>query len=300
MRSGFVALVGRPNVGKSTLLNRLVGEKISITAATPNTTRHVIRGVVRRPEGQLIVVDTPGLHRPKTPLGRRLNDTALASVHDVDAIVALVEATEAIGPGDRRVLGHMLAASAAEGCAPFVAVNKLDAARRATVAARLLGAKEAVEALAATANGGDETAARVEYFAVSAQTGAGVAALCDAVAAVLPEGPAWFPDGEVSDVSEHERIAELVREQLLRHVRDELPHAIHCRVVSFDWPVVRVEICVERESQKPIVIGKGGGVLKQVGIATRAQLPEGCFLELHVAVEPHWQSRADALDRWGY
>jgi GTP-binding protein Era len=294
-----VALVGRPNVGKSTLLNRLVGEKVSITAATPNTTRHAVRGVVRRPEGQLVVVDTPGLHRPKTKLGHRLNDTALSAFHDVDAVVALVEATESIGPGDRRVLGHTLSAAAAEGCAPFVVVNKLDVARRATVAARLLDAKAAVDALAAT-HGGEAAAERVEYFAVSAATGEGVDALCDAVAAVLPEGPAWFGDGVVSDVSAHERIAELVREQLLRHVRDELPHSIHCRVAAYEWPVVRVDICVERDSQKPIVIGRRGEVLKQVGIAARAQLPEGCFLELHVVVEPHWQSRADALDRWGY
>jgi GTPase len=297
VRSGFVALVGRPNVGKSTLLNRLVGEKVSITAATPNTTRHAVRGVVRRPEGQLVVVDTPGLHRPKTALGNRLNHTALSAFEDVDAIVAMVEATEAIGPGDRRVLGHTLDACA-HGAVPFVVVNKLDAARKATVAARLLAAKGAVEELAASRP--DGLAERVEYFAVSAAKGDGVDALCDAVAATLPEGPAWFPDGELSDQSEVDRIAELVREQLLRHVRDELPHAIHCRVASYEWPVIEVQICVERDSQKPIVIGRGGEVLKQVGIATRAQLPEGCYLELRVVVEPNWQSRDDALDRWGY
>jgi GTPase len=298
VRSGFVALVGRPNVGKSTLLNRLVGEKVSITAATPNTTRHAVRGVVRRPEGQLVVVDTPGLHRPKTALGHRLNHTALSAFADVDAIVAMVEATEAIGPGDRRVLGHTLDACAS-GAAPFVVVNKLDAARRATVAARLLAAKGAIEELTA-ASGRAGLAERVEYFAVSAAKGDGVDALCDAVAATLPEGPSWFPDGEVSDQSELDKIAELVREQLLRHVRDELPHAIHCRVASYEWPVIEVQICVERDSQKPIVIGRGGEVLKQVGIATRAQLPEGCYLELRVVVEPNWQSRDDALDRWGY
>jgi GTPase len=297
VRSGFVALVGRPNVGKSTLLNRLVGEKVSITAATPNTTRHAVRGVVRRPEGQLVVVDTPGLHRPKTALGSRLNHTALTAFEDVDAIVAMVEATEAIGPGDRRVLGHTLEACA-HGAAPFVVVNKLDAARKATVAARLLAVKGAVEDLAASRS--DAVAERVEYFAVSATKGDGVDALCDAVAATLPEGPAWFPDGEVSDQPEVDRIAELVREQLLRHVRDELPHAIHCRVASYEWPVIEVQICVERDSQKPIVIGRGGEVLKRVGTAARAQLPEGCYLELRVVVEPNWQSRDDALDRWGY
>jgi GTPase len=195
------------------------------------------------------------------------------------------------------VLGHTLDACA-HGAVPFVVVNKLDAARKATVAARLLAAKGAVEELAASRP--DGLAERVEYFAVSAAKGDGVDALCDAVAATLPEGPAWFPDGELSDQSEVDRIAELVREQLLRHVRDELPHAIHCRVASYEWPVIEVQICVERDSQKPIVIGRGGEVLKQVGIATRAQLPEGCYLELRVVVEPNWQSRDDALDRWGY
>jgi GTPase len=298
VRSGFVALVGRPNVGKSTLLNRLVGEKVSITAATPNTTRHSVRGVVRRPEGQLVVVDTPGLHRPKTALGHRLNHAALSALEDVDAIVAMVEATEQIGPGDRRVLGHTLAASA-KGAAPFVVVNKRDATRRATVAERLLAVRDAVEALGA-AEGVAHVVDRVEYFAVSAATGDGVDELCDAVAATLPEGPKWFPDDVVSDLTEVDRIAELVREQLLRHVRDELPHAIHCRVASYEWPVIEVQICVERDSQKGIVIGRRGEVLKQVGIATRAQLPEGCYLELRVVVEPNWQSRDDALDRWGY
>ena len=200
VRSGFVALVGRPNVGKSTLLNRLVGEKVSITAATPNTTRHSVRGVVRRAGGQLVVVDTPGLHRPKTALGQRLNHTALAALEDVDAIVAMVEATEQIGPGDRRVLGHALAASA-RGAAPFVVVNKRDAARRATVAERLLSVRDAVEALA-TSEGVAGVAERVEYFAVSAATGDGVDELCDAVAATLPEGPKWFPDDVVSDLTE--------------------------------------------------------------------------------------------------
>lgn len=299
MRSGFVALVGRPNVGKSTLLNRLVGEKVSITAATPNTTRHAVRGVVHRRDCQLVFVDTPGLHRPKSPLGHRLNATALGAYDDVDAVVALVEAGAAIGPGDRRVLGHLLAACGEGAATPYVAVNKVDTASRAKTAAQLLAAEAAVVELA-SARGTPELADRVEYFAISAATGAGVDALCDAVAAVVPEGPSWFPDTEVSDQDETERVAELVREQLLRRVRDELPHAIHCRVASWEWPVIRVDILVERESQKAIVIGRKGEVLKEVGIATRRQLPEGCFLELRVVVEPRWQSRTEVLDRWGY
>jgi len=299
VRSGFVALVGRPNVGKSTLCNRLVGEKVSITAATPNTTRHAVRGVVHRPDGQLVVVDTPGLHRPKTALGKRLNATALSSFDDVDAVVVLVEAAAAIGPGDLRVLEAMAAACGPGGPAPFVAVNKLDAARRPAVAAQLLAAQSAIETIAA-ARGTPEVAERVEYFAISASTGAGVDALCDAIVATLPEGPAWFPDDEVSDQPEEAHVAELVREQLLARVRDELPHAIHCRVSSWEWPVITVEVLVERDSQKPIVIGRHGEILKEVGIATRAQLPEGCFLELRVVVEPRWQSRTEVLDRWGY
>ena len=299
MRSGFVALVGRPNVGKSTLLNRLVGEKVSITAATPNTTRHAVRGVVRRAEGQLVVVDTPGLHRPKTALGHRLNHTALSAFDDVDAVVAMVEATEAIGPGDRRVLGHTLDACA-HGAAPVR--RREQARRRAHARPSPPGCSPSgtPSRRSPRERGAEGVAERVEYFAVSAAKGDGVDALCDAVAATLPEGPAWFPDGEVSDQSEPDRIAELVREQLLRHVRDELPHAIHCRVASYEWPVIEVQICVERDSQKPIVIGRGGEVLKKVGIAARAQLPEGCYLELRVVVEPNWQSRDDALDRWGY
>jgi GTPase len=293
-----VALLGRPNVGKSTLCNRLVGEKVSITASTPNTTRHAVRGVVRHRGDQLIVVDTPGLHRPRTALGARLNRTALGALPDADAIVALVEATAGIGPGDRHVLGAVAAACGAGGPAPFVAVTKTDAARRPAVAGRLLEAAATLSALAEDA--GTTAAERAEYFAVSARTGDGVDGLLEAVAATLPEGPAWFGDGEVSDVSEAERIAELVREQLLRHVREELPHAIHCRVASSDWPVIAVDVLVERESQKGMVIGKGGRVLKEVGIAARAQLPEGCFLELRVVVEPNWQSRDDVLDRWGY
>jgi GTP-binding protein Era len=299
VRSGFVALVGRPNVGKSTLLNRLVGEKVSITASTPNTTRHAVRGVVHRHDCQLVFVDTPGLHRPKSPLGHRLNATALGAYDDVDAIVALVEAGAAIGPGDRRVLGHVLASCGESGAAPFVVVNKADATSRANTAGQLLAAQAAVGELAAESRV-PRAADRVEYFAISATTGAGVDPLCDAVAAVMPDGPSWFPDGEVSDQDETDRVAELVREQLLRRVRDELPHAIHCRVASWEWPVIRVDILVERDSQKAIVIGRRGENLKEVGIATRRQLPEGCFLELRVVVEPRWQSRTEVLDRWGY
>jgi GTP-binding protein Era len=299
VRSGFVAIVGRPNVGKSTLVNRFVGEKVSITAASPNTTRRTLRGVVHRPDAQLIVVDTPGLHRPKTSLGERLNGAAREALADADAVVALLDASGPIGPGDRMVLAGMLGACDADGPTPFVAVNKLDKVRRATVAGRLVEAERAVEE-AASALERDGVAGRVEYYAVSATSGEGTDALLDALVASLPDGPAWFPDDAVSDQDEVERIAELVREALLKEVREELPHSIHCSVASYEWPVITVRILVERESQKGIVIGHGGAVLKRVGTAVRAQLPEGCYLELRVAVEPRWQSREDVLDRWGY
>lgn len=299
MRSGFAAIVGRPNVGKSTLVNQLVGEKVTITAASPNTTRRSIRGIVHRPGVQLVLVDTPGLHRPRSPLGHRLNDTAREALRDVDAVIAMLDATSPVGPGDRMVLASALEACGEKGPAPFVCVNKLDRARRATVAERLLAAQSAVLEAAET-SGGAAVAGRVEYFAVSAATGEGTAELLAGVVDVLEEGPAWFPDDALSDQSETDRVAELVREQLLIVVREELPHSIHCRVTSWEWPVITVEVLVERESQKGIVIGHGGAVLKGVGTAVRAQLPEGCYLELRVAVEPRWQGRSDVLDRWGY
>jgi GTPase len=299
VRSGFAAIVGRPNVGKSTLVNRFVGEKVSITAASPNTTRRTLRGVVHRPDAQLVVVDTPGLHRPRTALGERLNGAARDALADADVVVTLLDATGTIGPGDRLVLAGMLEACGDDGPSPFVAVNKVDLSRHATVAGRLLEAQRAVEEGAASL-GGDGVASRVEYYALSASTGEGTDALLDALVASLPEGPAWFPDDAVSDQDDMEWIAELVREALLGEVREELPHSIHCSVASHEWPVITVRILVERESQKGIVIGHQGAVLKRVGTAVRAQLPEGCYLELRVAVEPRWQTRDDVLDRWGY
>jgi GTPase len=299
VRSGFAAIVGRPNVGKSTLVNRFVGEKVSITAASPNTTRRTLRGVVHRPDVQLVLVDTPGLHRPRSALGQRLNVAARDALADADVVVALLDASGSIGPGDRLVLLGMLEACGKDGPAPFVAVNKVDLTRHATVAGRLLEAQHAVEEGAASL-GGDALAARVEYYALSAATGEGTDVLLDALVASLPDGPAWFPPDAVSDQDDIERIAELVREALLGEVREELPHSIHCTVDSYEWPVITVKILVERESQKGIVIGHQGSVLKRVGTAVRAQLPEGCYLELRVAVEPRWQTRDDVLDRWGY
>ena len=298
-RSGFAAIIGRPNVGKSTLVNQLVGTKVTITSASPNTTRNAIRGIVTEGDVQVIFVDTPGIHRPKTSLGNRLNETARASVDGVDAIVAVVEAAKAIGPGDRNVIGTMLEhCRSPRGPQGIVVVNKMDKTGRDAIAAQLMAAHEAVT-LIAQEKGIPEAAARVEYFPVSAKTGAGTQDLVRFVQGLMPEGEFLFPSDEVSDVPEAMWVAELVREQLVRKTKQELPHSIHCRVIEFEWPHITVEILVERESQKGMVIGKGGQLLKDVGISARRQLPEGCFLELKVSVEPGWQKRDDVMDRFG-
>ncbi|MDE2282446.1 MAG: GTPase Era [Actinomycetales bacterium] len=298
-KSGLATILGRPNVGKSTLVNELVGAKVTITAASPNTTRRAVRGVITEGDVQVVVVDTPGLHRPRTSLGGRLNNAARQAADDVDVILAVIEAGGAIGPGDRAVLTTMLDVARRNGPVPIVVVNKVDRTSREAVAAQLLAATRAVEEIAAE-GGREAAAARVEYFAVSAKTGAGVDQLRDFVTSLMPESPFLFPPDEVSDVPEREWVAELVREQLVRKTREELPHSIHCRVSEFEWPHITVEILVERESQKGMVIGRGGQLLKDVGIAARRQLPEGTFLELRVSVEPGWQRRDDALDRFGY
>ncbi len=299
-RSGFVAIIGRPNVGKSTLLNQVIGTKVSITSPSPNTTRAAVRGILTEDEVQVIFVDTPGIHRPKTTLGARLNDTARAAADGVDVIMAVVEAGKAIGPGDRNVLTTMLENARHEkGPHPCVVVNKIDRTSRDATAVQLLAAHEAVREIAVE-RGLEDASRRVEFFPVSAKTGEGTAALLSFVRALMPESPFLFDAEEVSDVPEAAWVAELVREQLVRKTKQELPHSIHTRVSEFEWPHITVEILVERESQKGMVIGKGGQLLKDVGIAARRQLPEGCFLELKVRVEPGWQRRDDILDRFGY
>jgi GTP-binding protein Era len=278
VRSGFVTLVGRPNVGKSTLLNRILGTKVTIVSDKPQTTRTQVRGVLNRPDAQVVFVDTPGIHRPRTLLGERLNDTAESSIGDVDVVCLVLDATAKVGPGDRFV-GARVPKDA------VVVVNKVDAASKEQVAQQLLSAAELELS---------------DYFPVSARTGDGVDALVDALVARLPEGPQLYPDDMVTDVPEAFWVAELVREQLLAVVRDELPHSVATRVTEWEWPVIRCEILVERDSQKGIVIGRKGSVLKQVGTAVRQQLPEGAYLELFVRVDKDWQRRPKALERLGY
>ncbi len=283
MRSAFVTLVGRPNVGKSSLVNRICGEKVSIVSDKPQTTRHRIRGILDRPDAQLVFVDTPGLHKPVTALGRKVNATAIESVGEtdpsIDIVCLVLDATKPYGKGDQWVAQHVDLPSI------VVVVNKIDRASRDQVAAQLAAASE----LQAES-----------YFPVSARTGAGVDALVDHLVARAPEGPAFFPPGTVRDVPEEQWVAELVREQLLAVTRDELPYSIATRVVEWEGNRITVEIVVERESQKGMVIGRGGSVLKQVGQRTREQLPPGTFLELRVKVDKDWQRRPDRVERLGY
>jgi GTPase len=277
-RSGFASLVGRPNVGKSTLLNRILGHKVAIVSDKPQTTRHRIQGVLNRPDAQVVFVDTPGIHKPRTALGERLNVAAESAIGDVDVVVLVLDATQPLGRGDRWVADRLPADA-------VVVVNKVDIARPADVLDQLRAAAELDLA---------------EYFPLSARTGAGVAELVDHVVERLPPGPRLFPEDMVTDVPEAFRVAELVREQLLAVAREELPHSIATRVTEWDWPLIRCEILVERDSQKGIVIGHRGEVLKEVGTAVRSQLPDGAYLELHVKVDKDWQRRPAALDRLGF
>jgi GTP-binding protein Era len=279
VKSGFVSIVGRPNVGKSTLLNAILGQKVAITSDKPQTTRSQIRGVLNRPETQIVFVDTPGIHRPRTLLGERLNKSASEMTSGVDVVCLVVDATAPIGPGDRFVAEKVPSNA-------IVVVNKTDIASPDDVVAQLARAAEQIDVSA--------------YFPVSAVTGEGVDRLLAEIVSRLPEGPLWYPDDMVTDVPEAFWVAELVREQLLAVTNDELPHSIATRVVEWEWPRIRCEILVERESQKGIVIGHKGSVLKKVGIAVREQLPEGAFLELFVKVDKDWQRKAGALDRLGF
>jgi GTP-binding protein Era len=278
MRSGFVTFVGRPNVGKSTLVNRIVGTKVAITSDKPQTTRTRIMGVLNQPDAQIVFVDTPGIHKPRTELGTRLNRTAQGTIGDVDVVCFVLDATQPFGRGDQWV-ANLVPKDA------VCVVNKVDAASKPQVLDQL----DAASGLELS-----------EYFPVSAQTGDGVDALVEHLLGRLPEGPAYFPDDMVTDVPEAFWVAELVREQLLRRTHDELPHSIAARVTEWDWPFIRCEILVERDSQKGIVIGKKGQVLKEVGIAVREQLPEGTYLELQVKVDKDWQRHPKAMERFGY
>ena len=290
MKSGFVAIVGRPNVGKSTLVNTLVGSKVAITSSRPQTTRNTIRGVVHHPEYQAVLVDTPGLHRPRTALGSRLNRLVYGTLAEVDVVVFVLDATQKIGPGDRLIAERLAAA----GAPVLVVVNKIDAAGRDAVAAQLGEAGE-----------WDFDA----YIPASALTGEGREPVLVEAAARLPEGPPLFPDDMVTDQPESLLMAEIVREKFLDRLREELPHSLTVVVTDTETRsggtlYVAATVVVERESQKHIVIGKGGAILGAAGTEARQELEAllgtAIYLDLRVKVEKDWQRRDHLLDRLGF
>lgn len=297
-RSGFVCLVGRPNTGKSTLTNALVGAKVAITSARPQTTRHTIRGIVHRSgEFQIILVDTPGLHRPRTLLGKRLNDLVRDTYSEVDVIGLCIPADEAIGPGDRWIVEQIR--SVAPKTTLVVVVTKTDKVPREKVAAQLVAVGELVEGSSA------------EVVPVSARTGEQIDVLIDVLAAALPVGPAYYPDGELTDEPEEVLMAEFIREAALEGVRDELPHSLAVVIEEVspregrdDLTDVYAVLYVERPSQKGIVIGKGGVRLREVGTAARGQIEKllgtKIYLDLRVKVAKNWQQDPKQLGRLGF
>jgi GTPase len=295
-RSGFVTLVGRPNVGKSTLLNQIVGSKVAIVSDRPHTTRAAVRGVRTTPENQIVFIDTPGIHKPRTLLGERTNERARATLDEVDVVCLLVEADATIGSGDRFIADLVQQV----GTPKLLVVNKVDRAGKPAVAEHLVAAARDL---------GDFDA----YVPLSARTGEGVDALVGEIESRLPEGPRYYPEGIVTDQPETFLAAEIVREKLLAVARDELPHSINVSVEEMDDldveaedPILRLRavIRVERESQRGIVIGHRGQVLKEAGTAARLELEAlfgvRVYLETRVQVERDWQRRAHALDRLGY
>ena len=293
-RSGFVTFVGRPNVGKSTLTNALVGEKVAITSDKPQTTRRAIRGIVNRPAGQLVIVDTPGIHKPRTLLGQRLNDLVEQVLGDVDAIGFLVPATEKVGPGDRRIAASLDGYPRAKKVA---IVTKTDIASRDAITERLME----VDSL------------REDWDAViplSAVAGEQLDVLADDLLTLMPEGPALYEEGVVTDESLEDRIAEIIREAALEGVRDELPHSIAVTIDDIsrrdegELTDIYANLIVERDSQKAIIIGHKGSRLAAVGARARAQIEPligtKVFLKLHVRVAKEWQRDPKQLGRLGF
>jgi GTPase len=300
-RAGFACLVGRPNVGKSTLTNALVGQKVAITSSRPQTTRHTIRGIVHQPNGQLVLVDTPGLHRPRTLLGQRLNSLVRATWAEVDAIGLCVPADAAVGPGDRFIAGELAALSSRTPV--FGIVTKTD----------LVAPQRVAEQLAAMAELADSVGIGefAELVPVSAVDGFQVSLLADLLLARMPESAPLYPEGELTDEPEQTLVAELVREAALEGVRDELPHSLAVVVEEMnpregrpDLLDVYANLYVERNSQKAIVIGRGGQRLKEVGSRARAHiealLGTSVYLDLHVKVAKDWQRDPKQLRRLGF
>jgi GTPase len=296
-RSGFVCFVGRPNTGKSTLMNALVGAKVAITSNRPQTTRHAIRGIVHREDFQIVLVDTPGLHRPRTLLGKRLNDLVRDTYSEVDVIGLCIPVDEPIGTGDRWIVQQI--GAVAPRTALVVVVTKIDKVPKAKVVEQLAAVGELV---------GDAAA---DIVPVSAVTGDQIDVLIEVLAGKLPPGPAFYPEGELTDEPEEVLMAELIREAALEGVRDELPHSlavvideVNPRPDRDDLIDVHAILYVERDSQKGIVIGKGGARLRDVGTAARIQIEKllgtKIYLDLRVKIAKNWQRDPKQLGRLGF
>ncbi|MGV9672096.1 MULTISPECIES: GTPase Era [unclassified Gordonia (in: high G+C Gram-positive bacteria)] len=299
-RSGFVCFVGRPNTGKSTLTNALVGEKVAITSNRPQTTRHTIRGIVNRPDAQLILVDTPGLHRPRTLLGQRLNDLVRDTYSEVDVIGICVPADEKIGPGDRWIITQVR--EMAPRTTVIGIVTKIDRVGREQVATQLMALSELL---------GPES----EVVPVSAKSGKQIDVLTDVLVSLMEPGPAFYPEGELTDEPEQVLMAEFIREAALEGVHDELPHSLAVVIEEIiprddrgpDQPEmvdVHAILYVERDSQKGIIIGRKGARLKEVGTVARRQIEAllgvKVYLDLHVKVAKDWQRDPKQLGRMGF
>ncbi|MDT0276007.1 GTPase Era [Blastococcus goldschmidtiae] len=291
-RSGFVALVGRPNAGKTTLTNALVGEKVGIVSNRPQTTRHAIRGVVHKPEGQIVLVDTPGLHKPKSLLGKRLNDVVRDTLSDVDVVVFCVPADQPVGTGDK-----FIARQLREIKAPIVlVVTKTDATGKKQVAEQLIAASQLVEA--------------AEIVPLSAVKGDQVELLERLLIGLLPEGPPLYPEEQTTDEDVERQLAELVREAALEKVFQEVPHSLAVTIEEInrrtdrDLVEVHALLHVERNSQKPMLLGKGGSIIKAIGSEARVGmetlLGARVHLDLHVTVLGEWQDDPKKLNRLGY
>ena len=291
-KSGFVTLVGRPNAGKSTLLNAIMGKKIAITSNTAQTTRHRFRAVLTRDDFQMIIVDTPGLHKPHDALGEELNTSALKALEDVDVVAMLIDASKPIGRGDEWVAAQLRGSRAHKICV----LSKTDLATPEQIAAQ----REAAEGLAAWD----------AMVALSSETGHNVEAFVEEVVYLLPEGPAWFPPDMETDQPIEVVVAEFIREKILRTFHDEVPHAIGVALNEMEYDrkkdLYRIfaVIYVERDSQKGIIIGKRGAAIKRIGTEARADLEQllGCrvFLDLSVKVKKNWRRDASQIRRFGY
>jgi GTPase len=285
VRSGFAAVVGRPNVGKSTLVNALCGGKVAIVSDKPQTTRRRIAGIANGEDYQLVLVDLPGFQRPRDPLTERMQRTVDQSLEDVEAILFVLSARERIGAGDRFIAERVFALR----IPVVIALNKVDRLKPGHIA----------EQMARAARLGDFHA----LHPVSALTGDGIEALRSELVALLPEGPAYYPRDQRSDLAPEIQIAELIREKALQLTREELPHALSVEVDELTDRVVRATIFVETDSQKQIVVGKGGAVVKQIGTRARPEielvLGHHVFLELQVKSRPRWRRDEAMLERLG-